>query len=550
MTARLHPAQPTFEHPTERMVCEALCAGLPDGSVVVANQRMSDRKGDLEADLVAVVPGLGIAVLEVKGGRVEYDPDRGWLQTGGGVRGKEIDPVSQARRAMYALRSYLDRQPAWGRRRTRWEDLVVLPASDYAPDWQLPELPRWALVDRAETQQVAAKVLDALTRAESENPVLDEEGVAAFVEVVCGRPGTQREMVAEVAEREAEVELLTGSQAHVLDLIRRMPRVHVVGGAGSGKTWLALEQARRLTKQGQRVALLCYSRGLATFLQRRVAVLPGSERPAYVGLFHDLGVQWGARRGRSDDSEDFETRLPAEMRALAPYLQDSRRFDAVVVDEAQDFATDWWGAVLAGLRDPDEGRLYVFSDEGQRVFSRFGELPVDMPTVTLDENLRNTKQIAQTFGSLTASQMRYRGGDGPPVRVVSCATQDAVEAADDEVLRLLEEGWGHEHVALLTTGHRHPVQVERQLLDPDQRRYWESFWEDDDVFYGHVLGFKGMERPVVVLAVNGFQGEQRAREKLYVGLSRARDLLVVCGDPHLIGATGGEAVMQRLGWSH
>jgi hypothetical protein len=58
--------------------------------------------------------------------------------------------------------------------------------------------------------------------------------------------------------------------------------------------------------------------------------------------------------------------------------------------------------------------------------------------------------------------------------------------------------------------------------------------------------FKGLERPAVVLAVKGFRDEERAREMLYVGLSRARDLLVVCGDLELIRRVGGDAVAHRL----
>ena len=64
--------------------------------------------------------------------------------------------------------------------------------------------------------------------------------------------------------------------------------------------------------------------------------------------------------------------------------------------------------------------------------------------------------------------------------------------------------------------------------------YWASYWDDEDLFYGHVLGFKGLERTAVMLAVNGFRDAVRAREMLYVGLSRARNLLVVRGDMDLI----------------
>ena len=89
------------------------------------------------------------------------------------------------------------------------------------------------------------------------------------------------------------------------------------------------------------------------------------------------------------------------------------------------------------------------------------------------------------------------------------------------------------------------MQVEQQNHGPDA--YWASYWDSDDLFYGHVLGFKGLERPAVVLAVNGFRDPDRASEMLYVGLSRARDLLVVCGDPALIREVGGLAVARRLG---
>lgn len=66
------------------------------------------------------------------------------------------------------------------------------------------------------------------------------------------------------------------------------------------------------------------------------------------------------------------------------------------------------------------------------------------------------------------------------------------------------------------------------------------------MFYGHVLGFKGLERQVVVLAVDGFRDPARAKEMLYVGLSRARTQLVVVGDLEQLRQVGGEAVARRL----
>ncbi len=77
--------------------------------------------------------------------------------------------------------------------------------------------------------------------------------------------------------------------------------------------------------------------------------------------------------------------------------------------------------------------------------------------------------------------------------------------------------------------------------------YWRSFWEGEDVFYGHVLGSKGLERAAVVLCVNEAGERDRARERLYVGMSRATDVLVVVGDPEVVRLVGGDEVAKRLG---
>jgi superfamily I DNA/RNA helicase len=340
------------------------------------------------------------------------------------------------------------------------------------------------------------------------------------------------------------VEQLTHDQAIILGATALLRRVEVRGGAGSGKTWLALEQAKRLARAGERVALTCYSRGLAEYLRRTVATWPRRHRPAYVGEFHSLGLAWGAAPGSDDDSEYWEQRLPSQMVELAAALPPGLRFDSVVIDEAQDFAESWWPALLAALRDDETGGVYAFTDYGQRVFARYGRPPVPLVPLVLDHNLRNTRQIGDVFMPLTPMPMRLVGGDGPAVRFIECATADVIGRADDEVDALLENGWRPQDVALLTTGSRHPEQTARQAAGQDA--YWRTFWDDDQVFYGHVLGFKGMERRAVVLALNESQPRERSRERLYVGLSRARDQLVVVGDPDHVRAVGGEAVLTRL----
>jgi hypothetical protein len=116
--------------------------------------------------------------------------------------------------------------------------------------------------------------------------------------------------------------------------------------------------------------------------------------------------------------------------------------------------------------------------------------------------------------------------------------------AEDHVDWMLDAGWRPEDLALLTTGSRSAEQRLRQ--EAGAEAYWSTFWDHEQVFYGHVLGFKGLERPAVILALNETTISERSKERLYVGLSRARDQLLVVGDPELVEDVGGPAVLRHL----
>jgi hypothetical protein len=541
----LVPIHPVFGDGgrAERTVWEVLRDQLPDEAVLFHSLRLQERQREYEADIVVLIPDAGWAVIEVKGGSVRRR-EGVWEQRQEGLW-RPIDPVGQAQDCRHVLQRYLARHGSQATH-SRAVHLVALPDSKVDDRFESPGLPRSLLIDRQDLKQVVHKLSRALDLHGEGSAPLSSAGTVEIRSLLSGPDLASADIFTFHAEHEERVRQMTADQTSMLTFLRNQHRVAVVGGAGSGKTWLALEQARRLAKDGQSVALVCYSRGLARFLQGVTAEWKPRERPSYVGLFHDLPVTWGAPRGEEDDTSWFERELPQWLGRLAVQRPVSDRFDSIVVDEGQDFSESWWPPTLLTLRDADAGGLYVFLDEGQRVFDRLGAVPIELAPFPLDRNIRNTKRIAQVFGSLCLEQPKYAGLEGPPVQFISCSSHDAVEVADAEVVRLTEvEGWPPGSVALLTTHHRHPVQtdiVERRGSDA----YWDDFFAADDVFYGHVLGFKGLERPVVVLAVNGFRDRARAREMLYVGLSRARTLLVVCGDPDVIAEVGGEAVRRRL----
>ncbi len=544
------PDHPRLASATERRVWAALGAQLGDGDLVIAGQRVTDHLKDHEIDFLVAIEGAGIVCIEVKGGEVTHN-GRDWLQHLHTGRVKTIEPVRQVRQARYALRDFIEKDPRWTQGRVRWNHIVVLPNSDFSQDFALTDCPRWMVVDRDDFPNLVARIREVADSQEQDLPLLTAAGIEQLRTALGGRGLPQRDVVARALHNEDAADILTDQQAVILTATRLLNRVEVRGGAGSGKTFMAVEQARRLANAGQRVALICYSHGLASYLKRITSGWSRRQRPGYVGEFHDLGIDWGAEKGPDESERNaateryFEHDLPARMLELAATLPDGRRFDSIVIDEAQDFADSWWDPILAALRDLDTGGIYLYSDEGQRVFDRTGTPPVPLVPLILDHNIRNTRQIATAFGPLVDHPMRFLGGEGPEVRFVACERDQAHEVGDDQVDVLLERGWRPEDVALLTTGSRHQEQKNRQA--EGNAAYWDSFWDVDQVFYGHVLGFKGLERRAVVLVVDDEKVVERSSERLYVGLSRAREQLVVCGDPAMIVEIGGPDLARRLG---
>ncbi|MGQ7297901.1 ATP-binding domain-containing protein [Quadrisphaera sp. KR29] len=545
---RCLPEDPSFATSTEKIVWQKLRDTLGEEDLLVANQRVTTHEKDHELDVVVGLAGHGVVVLEVKGGEVWHD-GFDWHQRAAGSE-KVIHPAAQARDGMYALRALIEGSAEWrgtSKQRFKWGHAVVLPTTSLAAGFSAPDLPRWAVADRNQLDGLVPFLKDLLAQQGTGNRQAQRADLDLLAEELAGRNLPQRDVVAQALEHEAQVDVLTSTQLALLRAARLLPRLEVRGGAGSGTTFMALEQARRLGQDGQRVALLCYSLGLASYLQRATGAWKNHKhRPQYVGVFHDLGAKWSGQphKGR-EDAAYWEHELPARMTELAHALPPGQRFDAIVVDEAQDFAPAWWEPLVASLSDPDTGGLYVFSDEGQTLFPRYSRPELGLVPLVLDDNLRNSKQIATAFSPLVGSRMQLRGGDGPQVEFRACSPDDAVGEADDAVDDLLDAGWRPQDVALITTGSRHPEQVSRWEDGP--AAYWRSFWDDALVFYGHVFGFKGLERRAVVLALNEKGTRDRARERLYVGLSRAREQLVVCGDPDFVRWVGGDDVAKRLG---
>lgn len=547
---RCIPEDPDFNpgQAAEKVLWDALRRTLPDDAVLAHSVQVRNGAAEHEIDLLVLWRGVGLAAIEVKGGKVGVENGQ-WYQSDGKGPHKIQSPLAQSQSSAHAFKTWIG--SVLGTPLTsRFAYMVSLPYTPVPQDWAMAGTPRTLILDQKDSLNPAELVRQAIEQEGGGISPLAPAFMDRIARQLAGNLGSGGSTAVDPQEAEDEQDHLTERQKVLLQATRSLPRIQFSGGAGSGKTWLAVEKALRLCKQGKRVGLFCYNKGLGQYLQAKVT---GQRQavPVFTGEFHEYVRKLGVPDGEGQDY--FDEEMPRLLKELAVGLDPATKLDAVVVDEAQDFAPLWWEALLACMKDPERGEVFAFMDDNQDVYRRWtgpdglaatARVPGLVP-IHVDDNLRNTRRIADTFKCFAGDHFNPKGSTGLPVRRVHCQTDDAVEMAGDCVDALIEEGWAANQIALLTTKHRHPEH--QSYFDRDAiADYWRDFHADDAEFYGHVLGFKGLERSVVILCVDGFKEMDRAAEQLYVGLSRARSLLVVVGDSVLLEEAGGMRLAAAL----
>ncbi|NBM14150.1 hypothetical protein [Streptomyces sp. GC420] len=127
----------------------------------------------------------------------------------------------------------------------------------------------------------------------------------------------------------------------------------------------------------------------------------------------------------------------------------------------------------------------------------------------------------------------------PQIQLIPASVTGALDAAEEAVDLLLENGRAPGDVLVLTTGEPHPWAAHE--LSFGEAAYWAQHDAGDDVFYADsAVAGRAAARPVVVVALNGGADGEVGRA-LPVALSKAGALLIVCGDPKRINSLLGKS---------
>lgn len=301
---------------------------------------------------------------------------------------------------------------------------------------------------------------------------------------------------------------LLQEQINVLDFLEEQKSALINGAAGTGKTFVALEKAKRCGEAGEKVLFLCFNKRLSEFLNRKyqyenVVITHIDKFACRICKTQESDLQL-LNQIFNDDPDKFE-------------------FNSLIIDEGQDFGQERIenSGIIQTMKtivDMNDGHFYVFYDKNQLIQgNKIPDYIRDADCkLTLYKNCRNTENIAITasrvfdnFKIKLNSNIR-----GNSVNLYIDTDMDNCVIALSQLIKKYKNQ-GYEDIKILTCANKE----ENSFVYP---------YTDSGYFEGIELTtcrkFKGLEAEVVILTdidINTFLNKSESLI-FYTGSSRAK----------------------------
>lgn len=519
-----------------------------------------------EVDFVVLVPGQGIVVIEVKNPDSVTYADGEWTLEG--VPRKHKDPLHQLSRARSNLKAYLDRHDIpttmpiarllWFTGINRHQISIDRPQDISFFEWEMG-----LENDLHNPAKFIEHILESHVRSYGEAEDLhfepasfDKERVAQIRNTIWTNFTTKFTKTDRRNERKVRSRRLLEQQVALLDLIETNRHIYFEGSAGTGKTALIQEAARRKAKQGKRTLITCWNYMLA----EELSLLDAGRPNLTIRDLNNLMLEIVGRTGnpKNASSDWFQVELPKlaieELKAHPGRYQ----FDAICVDEFQDIAhMDDILEFLFRLGNPtlENTEVVLAGDKVQAIMG--GSLSRDPLTVVralfpdtvharLRINCRNTPSLANNLANLLNLKgvdfQSFRERDveegGLEIRHIRGADQ-AKEL--EKAINQLRENYLDEDIRILS-----PFGENRSLLgrlfksesmsqsERNLKKLCKHQSSNGKIRWRSISKFKGLESDAVIIAdinqeaVDALAARgQRLEDLLYVGITRAKYKCIV-----------------------
>ncbi len=510
-----------------------------------------------EVDFLICVPSKGIFAIEVKGGQVSRK-DGVWEfeDRYGNIARKARSPFEQASDGMFSIQKYVraNVQPNSNLNKVLFGYGVMFP--DIVFNVPSPEYSQEQVFDLRYNKDVS-KFIDRLTyyytkkmkdtlNVDVSQHLPTRQDINVLVELL--RPNFEKyvSLKKKIENSEDQIVSLTDEQYNVLDQLGDNQRILIVGGAGTGKTILAVNALKRYcddnSNANKKIGLFCYNSKLAEWIKETTAQFTNSHN-CFIGSLHSFFFSIIKAAGIQIDSESWERpdfydkELP--LLAIEALKAKPLFFDEIYIDESQDIFNLYYFAVIdlilnGGLKhgrwimfaDFDNQNLFIDSYRGEKNAFSFLDEWGNYIKYRLNLNCRNTEHISKEVEIV--SNVKYKNiinqAHGIPVEFIVFSDSDDEKQKFIELINRLEsEGIHKRDIVILS-----PIVLEKSIVSKTDFAI-DKFSPSEErkkgkLAFSTIQSFKGLENSIIVVVdIN----ENISESLLYVAFSRARSALYI-----------------------
>ncbi|MBT6053387.1 MAG: ATP-binding domain-containing protein [Candidatus Scalindua sp.] len=516
---------------------------------VFTNYHFKNITGEL--DFLVLAPGHGIFAIEVKHGGVRRKGGTWFYENRHGkVTATKKSPFDQVSGTMNSIRAFLLSKLADKKENYRFSKIlfgtgVAFTSMNEFVDFG-QEAHSWQILTRQSMKLPVYNYIDTLSKGlhnqhkrkswyDVNLSIPTDKDCKKIIQILRGDFDIDYSEINKIIDSDYLIEEHTKEQFHLLDILNYNDRCLIQGPAGTGKTIMAIEAARRKILAGKKVALLCFNRGLGLKLKKSLEYLfENKMERSFSGTFHTFmsdNTKLASPVSGDDKTDFYKETLPFEFLLQNEYIPEEEKYDLLILDESQDLITPFYIEVFnsmlkGGLKD---GSWVLFGDfSNQAIYlnnpiesiNLLNEISTFTNFPPLKINCRNTKKIASHNTLLTGVDKPDFTGksiDGDSIVDVFPSKNKQVECVEDVMKELLKEGVPIEKVTLLS-----PKRIENTFIKDS---LFVNELISNGLTFSTIHSFKGLENTIIIIL--GFEEitSEESKRLLYVGISRARQKL-------------------------
>ena len=511
-----------------------------------------------EADFTIFHPEKGIIVFEVKDGLISYSRERGWIQTNRKTGAtSSIDPMAQAEKSKYYFRDQIFKPAFDGMIPFTFCSAVWFTSGDRnLLDGDLPlnykeETTLWSN-DMTSMEQVQSAINRVFKYHDAYCANPSHELTEKTLDLLAPEFGLVRSIHGRALANQTLFHLMTREQNRLLDYLDEQQVAAIHGAAGTGKTIMAIEKAKRLENDGS-VLLLCFNRFLMEHIREELA---DNHPNITVFTIDGLYAKFAGAPPRFDTPDD---RNDAILEVLMDWKGLRWDYKHIIVDEGQDFCSDHL-QLLGEIAEENDGCFYVFYDKNQ--FVQGQQYPEWLERaecrLVLSHNCRNTHEIALTSTrpiDLPEKRIRMNpfmeGAEQPKPKLFFVADNETLQEYVLKLIRKYSDAkYKKTDIVILSMKAEGCSALEREKMIPELAAICSDRRKANKVLFTTVRKFKGLEADVVIcidVDEETFANETN-RSLFYVGTSRAKtwlDILTTTSQEMLAQAITGDDVARK-----